>query len=301
MNKDDALKKHFVRALLRDTVGEDYETVVRPAAYSFNARREDSREVNRLILLPPRGYTADTLNQMNSHDEAERATIQVKGAIRGDKNGWSKLKDCLAFVGSKDNSDVSTLNKPYMTYEVGITPDIILSKHSGGTPPFPVVKPDGFGFYHNLVNLSDDWIMLKLNKKIRPQKGVELEPHLSELPEEQAHTLRAFYNGILAYGDGVFKKYPDLIQDVEHIPTPQALPALAEMLFVHDSGKHEACSAFAMIMKFGRKDPQITTKFLKDTMDAQAVPPYYAGQLIAKINRQDDADMSVQAEPRAGS
>ena len=290
MNIKDALKSHFVKALLRDTVGDDYDVIKRPAACSFRSKDEAARDINRLILLPPHGYTADSISQMNSHDEVERATIEIKGGIRQGKNGFSKLKDCLLFAAHNDKRDVSTLNKPYVTYSIDSNDDsnLVTALHSAGQPPFSVVKSNGYGFYHNLVNTSNDWLMLKLHKRTRPMKEVDLRPHLNRISKPNAEILKQFYQGIVLYGDAVFTKMPNVVNALIKMPTKQALPALGEMLYAYETGRHEACTAFAMILQLSKKDPEIVSNFLHNTLAAETIPSYYANQLVYKIENTQD-------------
>ncbi len=281
------LRTHFVQALVRRVCGEDIDIIKRPASFAIRRRIEDERDVERIIILPPRGYSADAANQTNSHDEAERATLEIKGAVRPGRQGFSRLRDCLLFAAFHGRGAVSDLDKPYMVFDLGEnrTPGLITSLHSAGEAPFPVVKNSGFGFYHNLINATDDWLVLHLRKRHRPMKAVDLEPHLSVLPEKEADALRRLYQAILRHGDGVFQKTPRLIEKISGMEPEHALPALGEMLYVRDTGRHEACTAFAIILKIGKTAPEQTTAFLQETLNAESVPRYYAFQLIEKIRR----------------
>lgn len=287
MNIDIVLKKHFVAALVQRVCGEDTELITRPASFMIRNKVEGDRDIHRVIILPPRGYTADKINQTNSHDEAEYATIEIKGGVREDKQGFSKLRDCLFMASIPENGTTSELNKPYLLYDVDKSdnPDLQKTVHSAGTAPFAVVKSDGYGFYHNLVNVTDDWLVLQLYKRLRPQKSVDLAPRLADLPAKDAALLASLYDAIVEHGDEVFYKTPKLIDGVCALPLSHSLPALGEMLYVHDTGKHEACSAFAVILKIGKEQPDAVREFLGQSLDAQTVPAYYAKQLVSKIDK----------------
>ncbi len=292
MNLETLLKQNYIRDLVARVCGEDTELVTRPASFMVRNKVEGNRDVHRIIILPPRGYTADKINQTNSHDEAEYATIEIKGAARDDKNSFSILRDCLLVASIPQNGAVSELNKPYMVFDItkNDNPDLLLEKKSAGTAPFAVVKSDGYGFYHNLINLTDDWLVLQLYKQLRPQSSVNLDPHINGLLAGQAQSLQAFYDAIVLYGDEIYDKKPNLIQAVLRIPVVNSLPALVNMLYVHDSGMHEACSVFATILKLGKMHPEYVTAFLAKAIRDDVVPSYYAEQLIRKIS------MSAQTE-----
>lgn len=279
------LSTGFVKEWINTVCGEETEIIQRPAAFFVRNCNEGKAAVDRVIILPPKGYTANTLNQTNSHDEALRATIQIKGAVREGKQGFSKLQNCLLVAAFNSKSGSSDLNVPYLTFEIGKTPNLSTVFHSAGTPPFAVVKENGFGFYHNLINVSNDWLVLGLNKRLRPQKEVELETILEGTKNSHAESLTQLYEGIVYYGDEVFSKLPELVENVAKLPPDISLPALGEMLFAYDTGRHEACSAFAMILKVGKSYPNTTLAFLESAVKNETIPSYYAKQLLDKLDR----------------
>ncbi len=287
MELRDALKEHFVKDLIRQTLGDEITIVERHSSFSIASKDEGERHVKRIILLPPHGYTANAPEQMNAHDEVEKATIEIKGAIREGKNGLSTLKNCLLLAALPENGAVSDLDVPYLTYDISNpnNPDLVLKRHSAGEAPFHVVRKDGFGFYHNLVNLTNEWLVLELNKTVRPMKPVDLAPHIESLPQETANLLNRFYQNLVLYGDEVFEKAPNLVAQIEALPAGDVLPALGEMLYARETGKHEACTAFGMILKMAKQNPDETLDYLETVLNAQAVPLYYARQLIEKIER----------------
>ena len=285
MDINQVLRTDFVRALVGQVCGDDTTLVTRDNSFAVRATNEGDRDIRRVILLPPRGFTANAPDQMNSHDEAEFATIEVKGAIKDGKNGFSKLRDCLLVASHNEDGAVSGLNQPYLTFQIDAAQlgKTTLKKHSAGGAPFAVVKSDGFGFYHNLINLTDEWLALKLHKRLRPHKSVELEKHLIGLPEEEAAHLRRLHQAVVRDGDAVFIKEAGLIDGLRKLPLPRVLPALGEMLYVHDSGMHEACTVFAIILKLSKDHPKEVAAFLEDARSSETVPGYYATQLLGKI------------------
>lgn len=289
------LGAHFVRALIENVCGGNIEIIKRPASFVLKSKEEGERDVKRIILLPPKGFTADAFNQMNSHDEAEKATIKINGGVRPEKNGFSTIRDCLLVASFNKNAKANDLDKPYMLFDLDeTTPELSLELHSAREAPFSVVKSNGEGFYHNLINVSDDWVVLTLNKRLRPQRTVDLESVLDGLPEEKVDILRSFYGEVLKEGDSMFKKAPDLINQIVNMPLSQNLPALGEMLYVYDSGRHEACSVFAVILKIGKNYPEQVMSFLEDSIQNNSVPSYYAEQLIEKIRNFEGYDTNIK-------
>lgn len=289
MDINQVLQFNYVKDLIAQTCGDETELVSRRDCYAVRSKVEEERDVHRVLLMPPRGFTANELDQMNSHDEADFATIEIKGAVKEGKFAFSKLKDCLLVASKDENGSVSELTHPYLTFDLeedreqtGLT----LIKHSAGLMPFAVVKNDGFGFYHNLINMTDEWLVLKLHKRLRPQRVVNLDPILETLDWQSADQLNKFYSSIVKYGDSIYSKDSQVIDMIVSMSIKETLPALIEMLYVHDSGMHEACTVFGMILKIGKTHPEIVTKYLQQALDQEdAVPPYYAEQLMAKIGK----------------
>jgi hypothetical protein len=286
-NVEQVLQQHFVRALTRRICGDDPDVIERPAAFVLRRKDEgDDRYLRRLILLPPHGYTANDRQEACSHDEAESAKIAIQGAIREGKRGFSKIKDCLLIAAFNRSSRVSALDEPYLTFSLdGQDSELKLVRHSAGEPPFHVVKPNGEGFYHNLINLSDDWLLLQLDKTLRPQKQVDLAPHLRPMQDEHARLLSQLYEAVVAQGDGIFRTQLALVNAVTALPSAITLPALGEMLHVHDTGRHEACSVFAIILKVGKAQPDVVLNYLSNAREGGSIPAYYADQLTAKIGQ----------------
>ncbi len=294
LSVEQVLQLHFVRALTKRICGEDPDRIERPAAFVLRRKDEgDQRHLKRLILLPPHVYTANTVNETCSHDEAESAKITIQGAVREGKHSFSKIKDCLLVAAFNRCSRVSALDEPYLTFSLEEQdPELQLTRHSAGEPPFHVVKPNGEGFYHNLINLSEDWLLLQLDKTLRPQKQVDLTQHLRLLQDEQSRLLSQLYDAIVEHGDGVFRNNLPLVNAVSSLPPTISLPALSEMLHVHDTGRHEACSVFAVILKIGKQQPDRVMAHLDAAMQHEDIPRYYAEQLIAKIAKSDGRRLS---------
>ncbi|MCB1531044.1 MAG: hypothetical protein H6853_04180 [Rhodospirillales bacterium] len=280
------LGQSFVKALVTHVLGEDFEVIRRPAAFILKLKDgvEDERNINRLIILPPKGYTSNKPNQTNCFHAVESAKIEIKGTVRKGTRGFSKVKNCLLVTSFDNQGAVSHLDKPYLEFDRN-DPNSIFAyqERSSGEAPFYVVKSDGTGFYHSLTNLTDEWLVLQLHKVMRPQKKVDLEQHLSMLQDEQASILRKLYKEIIAYGDMLFREDKTLVNAVMRMPPPNVLPALCEMLYTPDVGKHEPCTAFAMILKMGRAYPKQTVDILKERLEQKGLPSYFAEQLISKI------------------
>ncbi|MBI1300568.1 MAG: hypothetical protein GC137_02820 [Alphaproteobacteria bacterium] len=297
MNLEQVLKTDFVKALTR-RISEDHLIVLkRPASFMIKAKEEDERDIKRLIVLPPRGHTSNQINQTNCFQGVEKATIQFRGAVRPDKKAFSKVKDALLQVSFDRSARVSEIDRPYLEIDLdNPDPELKQTLHTSHNAPFHVVKPNGEGFHHALINASDDWLVLELHKVMGPQREPNMEWALSAAQAEHADTLRNVHDEIIRIGDKLFDARPDLVQKVFDMPIDISIPALCEMHFIRDTGEHETCTAFGMVLKIAKKNPQAVLDELHKAKKEEHIPEYFAKQLIAKIERKYGGDDS---EPQA--
>ena len=59
-------------------------------------------------------------------------------------------------------------------------------------------------------------------------------------------------------------------------------PPLIEMLNVLETGKHEPCTVYALLLKVGRKNNIL--EYLKEAEKNKTAPKYYLEELIVKLS-----------------
>lgn len=286
------LERDFVAALVKKVCGDNYKIVTRPQSFIIkkDEKDEDPRNIHRLIILPPRGYTSNTPNQTNCFHSVEKSKIDIKGAVREGKKTFSKLKPSLRVVSFNSRAALSDVPRPYLEFDVdNLKEGFVIKQYDAGTVPFYVVKPDGTGFYHTLINPTNDWIVLELHKVMAETKPVDLESHIATLQDEQANVLRNVHQEMVRQGDVLLDRTnPDnraLIVSALSIPPAQLLPALGEMLYTRDTGPHEPCTAFGLILDVAQKHPKETLSYLREALQNKKIPLYFAEQLIGKVER----------------
>ena len=278
------IQSYPLRYLIREKFRKnEWVLITRPASFLIKATKESDDRLQRIIVLPPHGHTADHANELNPHPEARRAKITIKGGVRNGKTGFSSLKRVLKYC-YLENRDVETLNShPYVRITPGMKKYHEFIKSTKET--FFVVRENGIGFYHGLINLSDDWLVLLLDKELRLLKSMDIESTLLTLEEHEQNLLRNLLLAIEKKGDRVFVEHPDLVNAVSMLKPHVAMPTLIEGLNIHDSGQHEACSVYATILKLGKAYPQEVSAQLQAARNAKNAPPYYLEELIGKLAR----------------
>lgn len=272
-----------LRFLIRDKFrDQDWELVTRPASFLIKKMNEDDYKLHRVIIMPPYGHTADHADEMNPHPEARKAKITVKGGIREGKVGFSVLRKVLKYCYTDDREADTVGIRPYVKITQRLKNYHEAVKSTKET--FFVVRENGVGFYHNLINISNDWLVLSLDKELRLSKKMDIESTLAVLNEEKQITLRSLMRAIQVKGDGIFTEHPDLVKVVSTFEPHIAMPTLIEGLNIHDSGRHEACSVYAIILKIGKKYPQKVCRQLEKAIEEKQAPRYYTEELIRKLN-----------------
>lgn len=271
-----------VRDLLRYLFGnKKLVTIKRPACIIVRLSKESGSRKVRVIILPPRGYTSNSMDEASSHPETRKATILVKGAVRQGKAAFSVLRSLVKVIHFDKSSVKTKFSVPYVKINkqqrnVGI---VVSAKEK-----IYVVKENGWGFYHNIINLSDEWLVLVLDKELRPQKRFNMNI-INAIGYKNKKVLKEFFNKVQALGDSVFKIEGRLISKVIKFKPQESIPILIQMLNIDETGKHEPCTVYALILKIGRKYKVTTLRLLHEAVISKVAPRYYLDELIVKLSR----------------
>ena len=241
------LSAPVVHATVNNILGsEPYDVVERPGAYILSLEEEPSDHCKRIIILKPKGFTSNSLDELSSHPEAGEATIEIKGAARPANKGYFPIKNCVEFVyHDKGGMEI----QPYYPY--ASSTDALRERKTSRTR-FKVVKRNYYGFYHNLVNLTDEWLVLVLNKKLNLTKQVDYSL-IDGVGKRQKATLYSFAEAVKRKGDRIFKSERAVVESVYSLNPHASLPALITLLNMEEKGKHEQCTVFAVILRVAKK------------------------------------------------
>lgn len=277
---NDILNSNLVKTLIKNIFDKkEIEVIERPASFIIRLKNEPEDRIFRIILLPPHGFTANKIDETTPHPEVRKAKIEIKGGVRPDKAGFNLLKNVIRY-------------QFYTTRNIKITEDELYPKISGqnykeeiksSKQKFFVVEENGLGFYHSLVNLSNEWILLILEKELRLQKIPDLQSKLNPLYKNQQKIFTTLYDKILLFGDVIFDKEEQLIEEICNFDVEKATLPLIEMLNVIETGKHEPCTVYAIILKIGKKNKKVID-YLKEAVKSKTAPKYYLEELIKKLS-----------------
>ncbi|MFH1056372.1 MAG: hypothetical protein V1717_01080, partial [Candidatus Micrarchaeota archaeon] len=155
---------------------------------------------------------------------------------------------------------------------------------SVGEPPFFVVREDGFGFYHMLQNQSKYWLLLVLEKQFSESRKPDFENALSTLHQTEKRELAGLMKTIAKHGDEIFANPPADVEHLNAFPPSKTLPGLIEGLNILETGRHEPCTFFALILQVSKQNPRLAAEQLKNALEKKLAPSYYLEELLKKIN-----------------
>lgn len=273
-------KDVIVSPILNNTIriafqGKPFKVVERPGSFCLLLEKELTNEVNRILILKPKGFTSNNLNELSSHPEAREATIEVKGIVREGKQGYFLAKNCLEFVYYPNKKIETITNYPYANSNKALK--IIKNSRT----KFKIVKRNGYGFYHNLVNLTDEWLVLILRKKLDLTKNIEYKL-LDNCTKEEKTLLMELLEEVETEGDEIFKKKTRLINKITALETKISLPVLISFLNIPEKSNHEQCTIFAIILKIAKNHSKLAQQILKNALEKHEAQEYYLKELIKK-------------------
>jgi hypothetical protein len=279
----EVMDSFLVKQTIKELFGNNsIEIINRPASYVIKLQKESENLVKRIILLPPKGFTSNKVDETSPHPEIRRAKIIIKGGVRPGKQGFDILKDALRFAYYTNRNIKVEDTYPYA--KIDAKNPLFKAELKSSREKLFVVKENGEGFYHNLINNSSSWILLVLEKELRLQKNPNINIKIENLTDEKQKIILEAISNIEKIGDKIFSEKPKLIKSLTTLSTEETLPALIEALNLPETGKHEQCTVYALILKFAKKDPKSVLSYLKNALDKKEAQSYYLEELIKKTN-----------------
>ena len=244
------LSSTLLQKTIRSFLGQGaIEMIQRPECFFIRNVKEDKVLVKRIIILPPHGFTSDEIDLLNPHPEARTAKIKILGKLDPSKKGYKPVKAEIQFnfsvardIPTENSSAYARISKKY-----------IVSKNISWKNWVYVVKESGWGNFHNLVNLSNEWVAISLEKQLADQKKIDIRVYLSKLSQSKAKQLRLVLRQISENGDESFKDKA-LLKKLDHFESSILIPIFLRMLNIQETGKHQPCTYFALLLKMAKKD-----------------------------------------------
>ena len=203
------------------------------------------------------------------------------GGIKPNREGFNLIKKVIKFIYYTKREIKTIENYPYVLADKNNP--YYKEKIKSSREKFFAVKENGEGFYHNLINLSDEWVLLILEKELRLQKEMNITSKIEGLNEKQKEIIKDLIKSVQENGDKIFNENKELIKRLLELKTNEAFPILIEGLNIYETGKHEPCTIYALILKFAKRDKELATKYLKEALEKNDAPEYYLNELSKKL------------------
>lgn len=269
----------IMQATIHTILGtESYDIIERPSSYILARKKEPMDRCKRIIILKPNGFTSNSLGELSSHPEASEAVIDIKGAVRPTNKGYFLIKNCIEYAYLNKDEVKTSPNYPYADSECAIR-EIKTSRTK-----FRAVRRNYYGFYHNLINLTNEWLVLVLDKKLNLSKRIDYSL-IEKVGKRQKAVLQDLIDKVTAEGDGIFNSSPAVVERVCAMNPNASLPALITLLNIDERGKHEQCTVFAIILRISKKYPLVALSHLQNAEKNNTSSPYYLQELIKKIKK----------------
>lgn len=268
----------FKKTVIKFIGKEQIETIIRPACFFVRLQRESSKIIKRIIVLPPHGFTGDEIDLLNPHPEARKAKIKILGKINPTRKGFSPITKEIKFDFSIARNIPTEKNSAYSRF---------LQKHCKSELKswknwFYVVRESGWGNFHSLMNLSNEWVVMLLEKELTDQKKINLHQYLKKLPRQKSEKLQIYLKEIEESGDSIFTN-KILIRKLLKYPLQILVPILVQMLNAQETGKHENCTFFALLLKIAKKNKKLVLEKIDQAIKLESAPYYYLDDLRNKL------------------
>ncbi len=259
---------------------QPHQVVKRKSSYVIRLKNEPNDHIKRIIILPPNGSTAgeysgllDNHDKLSPHPETLEAQATIRGGIAPGRLGYRRIDRAMKF---------SYFSKPKVNFTKDSPKEEYKSSH---IPPFKVVKPNGYGFWHNLCNQSNEWVLLILEKKLVASNPVTLDKTIKLLAPDKKAKISELIEKIKTQGDQIFKKKLNPLDNLERIDIKYIVSALISALNLPEHANHESCTAVALLLKLAKRNRNLVLKECQNALKENRAPAFYLNEIIDKLER----------------
>jgi hypothetical protein len=270
------LVQKLIKEIFRDS---PIEVASRESSRTIKLQEEPDGEIRRIIVLFPHGTTAGEYSGelqehelFNPYPEALEAQVQIKGGVAPGRRGYRKINDVIKF-SYFTTRDADVLKKDGLKEEL----------KSSHTAPFRVVKPNGFGFWHSLQNMSDEWVLLIVEKKLVAAKPMQVEEILEQLDTQKHERVNAVIENIKKQGDHIFEHNVNPLVELSDIDQNVLIHVLIALLNIPEHANHEPCTVVALLLKIAHQNREAVREACQQALEKSLAPRFYLDEILGKI------------------
>jgi len=255
-----------------------YQLVKRKSSYIIRLKDEPNDRVKRIIVLPPNGSTAGEYSglladheKFSPHPEALEALLTIKGGVAPGRLGYRKIDRAIKL-------------SYYTKREIDLKKDSPkIEFKSSHVPPFKVIRPNGYGFWHNIQNLSNEWVLLVLEKKLVASNPLDIDKIAKELPSSQRGKVHNLIDKIKRQGDRIFEDRINPLDNLSDVDIKYLITALISALNLPEHANHESCTAAALLLKLSKDNKKIVLWECQKALKENSAPAFYLTDIINKL------------------
>lgn len=261
--------------------GQPYQLVKRKSSYIIHLQNESSDKVRRIIILPPNGSTAGEYSglladheKFSPHPETLEAVLTIKGGVAPGRLGYRRIDRAIKFF---------YFTKRKINFKKDLPKIEFKSSHA---PPFKVVKTNGYGFWHNIKSISNEWALLILEKKLVASNPLDIDKIFKELQPSQREKVRDLIDKIKRQGDRIFEDRINPLYNLSDVDIKCLTSALISALNLPEHANHEPCTAVALLLKLSKlskENKKVVLQKCRKALKENNAPVFYLTDIINKL------------------
>lgn len=259
---------------------QDYQVVRRKSSYVIRLKNEPSENLKRIVILPPNGSTAGEYSglladheKFSPHPETLEAILTIKGGVAPGRLGYRKIDRAIKF---------SYFTKREVDFKKDMPKSDYKSSH---IPSFKIIKPNGYGFWHNIQNLSNEWVLLVLEKKLIASNPFKINEVIKDLPPNEQKKIKILIDKIANQGDHIFEDGVNPLDNLSDIDVKYIIIALISALNLPEHANHEPCTVVALLLKLAKENKKVVLEECQKSLEKNSAPAFYLNDIIKKLTK----------------
>ena len=269
------------RALIHYLGDGELEIIRRVSCVVVRKKSEKGQLIRRMLLIPPFGFSGTNSSNLDPHPEARWAKAKLLGGMKLNRRGFSNPGRTLTIQYSLGRSSLNTDDNGGISF----TPSECSAKIVAWKQWFFAYHENGVGFFHAFQSQSATWIAIVIEKQLVEGAYTDWQTVTDELAKIVDPRIVGLITRVQMQGSSVFESDPYTVAALLRIGTQIIIPCFLKMLNAPETGRHENCTFFALILKAAQADPNYALRAVLAARDMQQAPKYYLDELTVKLRR----------------
>lgn len=259
----------------------EIEIVQRVSCVLIRKRLERGMKIRRLLLISPFGFSGTNASKLDPHPESRWTRAKILGGINAEKRGFSNPGRSVTYLYSTGR----VLDEVDGSGAASFTSARCSAKRVAWKQWFYSYRENGEGFFHSFRSESPLWIAIIIEKRLTENNHVDFEKLRQELVMSVDPRTVELLARVQLRGSAVFDLDPSAVTELLRLDPRTTIPCFLKMLNIQETGRHENCTFFALLLKAAKTDPSYALREVSAAKKMHRAPSFYLDQLIQKISR----------------